>query len=207
MPWELLSTGFTHPIPSNVGILIGNGKAKWLEKEIGRRIATHYFRQRSVTWGSSLLSSVSTHHQEEQMKHQGYEIHTNMHEFSLLSRGFFALNLPSAKANLCELVQCCLEFLTIEVSLVCHVLFPKQLFRCQICDSSNATIDWEIPSLGAGSLLVDDAHGRGNLPDALPHLIIYLLCCQATLILTNPHGFCCPLADSNTGVLGPDTDL
>jgi hypothetical protein len=41
----------------------------------------------------------------------------------------------------------------------------------------------------------------------LPHFIIHLLCCQATLILPNPHGFCCPLADSNTGVLGLDVDL
>jgi hypothetical protein len=61
--------------------------------------------------------------------------------------------------------------------------------------------------LVAGALLVDDAHGLGNLPDALPHCIIYPLCCQATLILPNPTGFCCTLADSNTGVLGPDADL
>jgi hypothetical protein len=33
------------------------------------------------------------------------------------------------------------------------------------------------------------------------------LCCQATHILPNPHGFCCPLADSNTSALGPDVDL
>jgi len=61
--------------------------------------------------------------------------------------------------------------------------------------------------IGAGSLLVDDAHGLGNLPDALPHFIIHPLCCQATLILPNAHGFRCPLADSNTGVLGPGTDM
>ena len=68
-------------------------------------------------------------------------------------------------------------------------------------------IDYEIPLLGAGALLVDDAHGLGNLPDALPHIIIHPLCCQATLILPNPHCFCCAFADSNTGVFGPDVDL
>jgi len=130
-----------------------------------------------------------------------------MHGFPLLSRGFFERIIPSANANLHELVQCCLEFLTIVVSLVCHVPFPKRPFTLQFTDSSNATIDKEIPLLGAGALLVDDAHGLGNLPDALPHFIIHPLCCQATLILPNPHGFCCPLADSNTGVLSPDTDL
>jgi len=130
-----------------------------------------------------------------------------VHEFPLLSLGLFEPILPSVKANLRELVQCCLEFLTIEVSLVCHVPFSKRPFGLQFTDSSNATIGEEIPLLGAGALSVDDAHGLGNLPDALPHFIIYPLCCQAILILPNPHGFCCPLADSNTSVLGPDVDL
>jgi len=115
--------------------------------------------------------------------------------------------LPSAKANLCKLVQCCLYFLTIEVSVVCHATYSKRTFRRKITDLSNPTINFQIPLLGAGPLFVDDAHGLGNLPDALPHFMIYLLCCQATLILPNPHGFCCPLADSITGVLSPDGDL
>ena len=68
-------------------------------------------------------------------------------------------------------------------------------------------IDYEIPLLGAGALLVDDGHALGNLPDTLPDFIIYPLYCHATLILPNPGGFCCPLADSNTGVLGRDADL
>jgi hypothetical protein len=155
----------------------------------------------------SSSSSGSTHHQEEQKKHWGDEIQTNVHKFPPLSWGFFEPNLPSAKAYLHELVQWCLEFLTIEVSLVCHVPFPKWPFALQFPDSSNAMINYEITLLGAGALVVDDAHGLGNLPDVLPHFIIHLLCCQATLILPNPHGFCCPLADSNTGVLGLDVDL
>ena len=68
-------------------------------------------------------------------------------------------------------------------------------------------IDYAIPLLGAGALLVDDAHVLRNLPDALPHFIIYPLCCQATLMLPNPDGFCFSLAGSNTGILGPDADL
>jgi hypothetical protein len=64
-----------------------------------------------------------------------------------------------------------------------------------------------IPLLGASALLVDDAHGLGNVWYMLPHFIIYPLCCQATLIMPNPHGFCCPVADSNTGTLGPDVDM
>ena len=154
-----------------------------------------------------MLSSGSTHHQEEEKKHRGDEIHTNVHECPLLSRVFFEPNLPSVKANLRELVQCCLDFLTIEVGLVCHVPFSKGPFGLQFTNSSNAMIDWEIPLLAAGALLVDEAHGLGNLPDALPHFIIHPLCCQATLILPNPHGICWPMADSNTGVLGPDVDL
>jgi len=141
---------------------------------------------------SSSLSSVCTHHQEEQRNHRGDGIHTNVHEFLPVSRGCFQPILPSAKANLRELIQCCLEFLTIEESLACHVPFPKRHFRHQMTDLRNATIDWEILSLVAGTLLVDDSHGLGNLPDALPHFVFYPLCCQATLLLPNPHGFCCP---------------
>ena len=100
---------------------------------------------------SSLSSSVSTHHQEEQKKHRGDEIHTNMDEFPLLSRGFDNPILPSAKANLRKLVKCCLEFLTIVDSLACLVPFPKRPFRRQITDSNNATIDYKIPLLGAGT--------------------------------------------------------
>jgi len=135
------------------------------------------------------------------------EIHTMVHKWLILNRGFFEPTLSLVKANLHELVQCCLEFLTMKVSLVCHVPFPKRPSRLQITDSSNATINWKIPSLRAGASLVDDAHGLGNLPDAHPHCIIYPLCCQATIILPNAHGFCCPLADCNTGILSPDGDL
>jgi len=61
--------------------------------------------------------------------------------------------------------------------------------------------------LGASALLVADAHRLGNLPDELPHLIIFPLCCLATLLLPNPNGMCSRLADSNYGVLGPDMVL
>ena len=74
----------------------------------------------------SLSSSVSTHHQEEQKKHRGDETYTNVHEFPLPSRGLVDYSLPSAKANLCEHVKCCPQFLNIEDSLVYHVPFPKQ---------------------------------------------------------------------------------
>jgi hypothetical protein len=115
-----------------------------------------------------------------------------VHEFHLLGRSSFKPILPSAKANLCELVQFCLEFLTINVSLVCHELFPKRQSRLQMTDSCNATIDQAIPLLWASSFIVDDAHGLVNVPDVLPHFIIYPLCCQATFILPNPHGLRCP---------------
>jgi len=94
-----------------------------------------------------------------------------MHKFRLLIWGFFKPILLFAKDNLHELAQCCLEILTIEVSLVCHVPFQSRIFRCQITDSSNTTIDLEIPLLEAGTVNVDDGHGLGNLPDTLPHLL------------------------------------
>ena len=89
----------------------------------------------------SLSSSGATHHQEEQMKHWGNEMHTNGHSFPLRSRGFFKPVLPSAKDTFRELVVCCPEFMTNQVSLVCHVPFPHQPFRLQFTDSSDATID------------------------------------------------------------------
>jgi len=62
------------------------------------------------------------------MKHRGDDIHTNVHEFPLLSWGFFEPIPPSAKANMYEIDQSCLEFLSIEVSLVCPVPFEKVPF-------------------------------------------------------------------------------
>jgi len=56
---------------------------------------------------SSSVSSVSTYHQDEQKKHRGDEIHTNIHQFPLLCHGFFDPILPSAKANLHKLIHCC----------------------------------------------------------------------------------------------------
>jgi len=155
----------------------------------------------------SCWPSLPTPHQEDQKKHWGEEVHMKVDYFPHFSQGFVDPLLSSANDNLGKLVSGSLEFLTIEVRLVCQVPFPKWCFRLQITDSSNATIDLEIPFLWASSLLVADAHGLGNLPDALPHFIIFPLCYQATLLLANPHGFHCPLADSNTSVLGPDVDL
>lgn len=58
----------------------------------------------------------------------------------------------------------------------------------------------------AGTQLDADAPALGHLPDMLPHFIIFPLCCQATHLLPNSHGFCCPLANSNTWILGPQGD-
>lgn len=76
-----------------------------------------------------------------------------------------------------------------------------------VTGSSDATMNWEVPLLGACAYLVTDAHGLGTLPEALPHFIIFPLSCQPTLLLPNPHDFCCPLADSNNGILGPEVDF
>jgi len=56
----------------------------------------------NVLWPevSSLLCSVSTHHYTEQKNHQGNEIHTNVHQYTLRSRGFFGPHPPSVKDNL-----------------------------------------------------------------------------------------------------------
>ena len=151
-------------------------------------------------------ASVYTHHQEKQLKHQNDEIPTNVDQFPGQRRGYFEPILPLAKAILHQLVHCCVEFLTIKVTVVSHVLFPKRPFECQITDSINATIDQGISLLRANALLFDVAQGLANLPEALPHFIIYPLCCQATLIMPSPHGVGWPLADPNTGVLGPDAN-
>ena len=151
----------------------------------------------------SSLSSVSSHDQEERTKYLGDEIHTNVDECLLHSRGFVYPMLPPAKANLPELVQCGLDSLTIEVSLVCQVPIRMQAGRREAPDSSNAMIVKDITLLGPSALYVADAHGLVNHPDTLPHFIIVQWCCQATLLLPNPHGICCPLADTNSGDIGP----
>jgi len=55
VPWECLSIVFTHPLPSNVGVHRVDGKAKWLDKDIGRGIATHLYRRTPVIWGFFLV--------------------------------------------------------------------------------------------------------------------------------------------------------
>jgi hypothetical protein len=40
----MLSIVYADLLPSNVGIYIGNGKDKWLHKEISRHIAKHIDR-------------------------------------------------------------------------------------------------------------------------------------------------------------------
>jgi hypothetical protein len=75
---------------------------------------------------------------EEEMKHRGNEIYTNMHEFPLLNWGYFEPILPSLQANHRELVQCCLEFLTIQVGLLSDAPFPKQPSGLRITHSSNS---------------------------------------------------------------------
>jgi hypothetical protein len=59
----------------------------------------------------------------------------------------------------------------------------------------------------ASALLIDDAHELGNLHDTRPPVIIYPLCCQATLFLQIAYVFRCPLTDSNISILCRDTDL
>jgi len=136
-----------------------------------------------------LSSSGSTHHHEEQWKHKGNEFCSNVHKFLLVSWGFFKRIISLVKANIRKFGQCCLEVLTIQVSHVCIVPFSKRPFTLQITDLSNTTIDYKISLLRAGALLVDDAHGLGNFRESLLHFIIHPLCCQATLIMANPHGF------------------
>jgi hypothetical protein len=113
----------------------------------------------------------------------------------------------SAHADICELVQCCLAYLTIEVSRVCCVQYPQRSFRRHISNRHNATFDQEIPLLGASVLVVAESYRLGNSPDMLPNLFIFLLRCQVTVSLPSPHGFCCPMENSNTGVHGSDSDL
>jgi len=50
VPSEEMSNVFTHPLSCNIGIHIGNGKAKWLNKEIGQGLTTHHNRWWHVTW-------------------------------------------------------------------------------------------------------------------------------------------------------------
>jgi len=115
--------------------------------------------------------------------------------------------LPWAYANLCELLKCYLEFLTIQDRLIGHLPFPKWPFRCQITDLSSATIDYEIPLLETGSDPVSYRAGLGNLPDVLPWLVIIPFCCRATLLLPHPHGFCWLLAHSNTCIPSLEADM
>jgi len=67
---------------------------------------------------------------------------------------------------------------------------------------------WDILTLLlAGDSLIDAAHGLDNLPELLPHFIFCPFCCQAMLILPNPHHLCCPLPYSNCLILSPEADL
>jgi hypothetical protein len=64
-----------------------------------------------------LWSAVSTRHQDKQKKHRGDAIRFNMYESSICIHDFVDPNLPTAKANLHELLHCRLPLLTNEVSL------------------------------------------------------------------------------------------
>jgi len=78
----------------------------------------------------SSSSTISAHHQDEQRKHRGDDIHINLHQIPILRPGCFETILPSAKANLREVVQCCLEFLTMEVSHVWYEPVPERSLDC-----------------------------------------------------------------------------
>jgi hypothetical protein len=156
---------------------------------------------------SSLSSSVSSHPQEEQTKHGDIGIYTNVDGLPLLSRGPVNPIHPSVNPIICKLMQWYLEFLTIEVSLVCHVPFSKQHWKCKMSDSSNATINEKIPCLGASVFVCDERNRVGDLSDMLPHFIIYPLYCQASLIPPIPKSLDIPSSDSNTGNCGADPNL
>ena len=154
-----------------------------------------------------MSSSVSTNKRAEQKNQRDEEFHNNMHEIPCPREGLIDHIPPSVTANIHKLIRSSLQFLSFLISLVCYLLCPMRGFRLGITVSNNTTIDKMIPSLLAGVLLVTDTHGLCYLRDMLPHFIISPLCCQATIILPNPHGFSCSLADSNRGILSPDMDL
>jgi len=139
--------------------------------------------------------------------HWGNEIHTNVQKSHLRIPGFVDALLSSAKASLCKLVQRCNEFLKIEDSFVSQVQLPMRPSRHQVTDSSNVTIDSDIPLRRAGTFAIAYVHGLDSVTDMLPHFIMFPLGCEVTLHLWNPHGFCCLLADSNTSVRSPDFDI
>jgi len=97
------------------------------------------------------VSSVYTHRQEKQKNNRGNELHTNVDKCGIISCGFVDCILPTVKANFFKHVQGWVESLTIKDCLVSHEPFPKQPFRRQSTDVSNATIDWQISFLGAGA--------------------------------------------------------
>jgi len=59
---------------------------------------------------SSLSSSASIHHQQEEKKHRGDAIHTNLYKVPHLSQGIFEHIVPSAEANLWNLSSAALSF-------------------------------------------------------------------------------------------------
>jgi len=150
--------------------------------------------------------SVSTDFPEKYHKHQGDDVHSNVLEFLLLHQGMFDPIFPLVIADFRKLIHCCIEFPTLQVMLVCHATLPKPPFRYQITDLGNAIISWDISLLRTEALHGADTHELGNHPDTLPHATIYPLCVQAAHILPNPLSDCYPLADSKSGILGPEAD-
>jgi len=139
--WELRSIVVAHPPPSNVTIHIANGKLICLDKDIGWGIAMHIFRRRPATWSVFQILIGNDTYLGRAKNHRGDVIYTNLDKVPLLGWGFVDPILPSANVILCKLPKCCLEFWTIEDSLVCHVPLPTRLQRCPKTDSSNTTID------------------------------------------------------------------
>jgi hypothetical protein len=164
--------------------------------------------------GESLLTmviscpfSVSTHNQQAQMKYRVHEIHINVDELTDHSWHFVHLIICSVNVNLDQPVKWSIELLSIEDSPVCYVPFPQQSVVCQITDSSKATINQELPLLGAGPKHAVDADRLRSLPDVLPHLIIFPLCCYASLLISNLNCLSCKLVQPHTGVLSPQEYL
>jgi len=55
VPHESLSIVSTRPIPTNVGINIGDGEEKFFNKEISQGVTMRLYRPRTVTLGFILI--------------------------------------------------------------------------------------------------------------------------------------------------------
>lgn len=149
----------------------------------------------------TMLSSVSTNYQKDLTKHRGDEIHTKFCYILIVSRCFINQIFPITKTTLREYLKWWLEFLPIQESIVCHVLSSTRPCRWESANLTNAASTEETPSYGVSTQLEVDGQWLGNLAETLPYLIIFPLCCWATLLLPNDPLFSYLSANSNCGML------